>query len=311
MHPLAVIGNVNVDLIMGLDATWPQMGTEVIVGHDELRVGGSAGNCALAWAAMGVEHQIAATVGDDQFGRWLQDAFGRRSQDWPTHDGATTISVGITHPGNERTFLTTLGHLPHMALNHVMAALDGEALKGGIALLCGSFLTDRFTAEYPAFFAWARANNVRVGLDTGWPVAGWTEENRTACLSWLASTDIALFNETETVSLAGIEDVGAAAIKLRATMPNNSIFVAKLGAAGAIAATGGDTLIAVPAPKVAVIDTIGAGDVFNAGFLWALAEGLPIRACLERGTEIASRAISTQPRRYDDLADLPQTEPAR
>lgn len=298
MRPLAVIGNVNVDLIMGLDAVWPQMGTEVIVDHDELRVGGSAGNTALAWAAMGVEHQIAATVGNDEFGRWLRSAFGPRGKRWPVHDGATTLSVGITHPGDERTFLTTRGHLPHMSLADAIAGLDGETLAGGVALLCGSFLTDSITADYPAFFAWARERGIRVGLDTGWPVAGWTEANREACLSWLRSTDIALFNETETVSLAGEADVSAAARKLRATMPKDAVYVAKLGAAGAIAATEGG-IVSVPAPKVDVIDTIGAGDVFNAGFLWALAEGLPVRDCLSRGVAIASRAVSTKPRRYD------------
>lgn len=303
MRPLAVIGNVNVDLIMGLDAPWPQMGTEVIVGHDELRVGGSAGNCALAWAAMGVEHQIAATVGDDEFGRWLARAFGARSRRWPVHAGATTISVGVTHPGNERTFLTTLGHLPHMTFEQAMQALDGAALSGGIALICGSFLTDRFAADYPLFFDWARKSGVRIALDTGWPVAGWTEANRAACLSWLRSTDIALFNETETVSLAGESDVATAARKLRATMPDGAVFVAKLGAAGALAATASGEVVVAPAPKVEVIDTIGAGDVFNAGFLEAFAEGLPVGTCLARGVETASRAISTQPRRYDVLAE--------
>ncbi len=49
MRPLAVIGNVNVDLILGPAEPWPKAGTEVIVDHDELRVGGQAGNTALAW----------------------------------------------------------------------------------------------------------------------------------------------------------------------------------------------------------------------------------------------------------------------
>ena len=42
MRPLAVIGNVNVDLILGPTAPWPRAGTEIIVDHDDLRVGGQA-----------------------------------------------------------------------------------------------------------------------------------------------------------------------------------------------------------------------------------------------------------------------------
>ena len=55
------------------------------------------------------------------------------------------------------------------------------------------------------------------------------------------------------------------------------------------------------APRVAVVDTIGAGDVFNAAFLAALAEGAPLTGCLAAGTQVASRAISTSPRNYGSL----------
>ncbi|MGO7770642.1 PfkB family carbohydrate kinase, partial [Rhizobium ruizarguesonis] len=74
MQPLAVIGNVNIELILGPAAPWPKAGTEIIVDHDELRVGGAAGNSALAWQALGVEFEIAANIGSDQFGRWLSEA---------------------------------------------------------------------------------------------------------------------------------------------------------------------------------------------------------------------------------------------
>lgn len=299
MRPLAVIGNVNVDLILGLDAPWPEMGTEISVDSDELRIGGSAGNCSLAWSAMGFSHQIAATVGDDVFGQWLRKGFGIRAVRWQEHAGATTVSVGVTHPGDERTFLTTRGHLPKMRLEQVMAALDLEMLAGGIALVCGSFLTDELTIAYPELFASAADHDIRIALDTGWPVEGWTERNRAATRSWLAACDFALFNERETTSLAGIADVGEATRQLQAGMRPGGIFVAKSGALGALAATAGEGLIHAPAPEVHVIDTIGAGDVFNAGFLAAMAEGETTATALSRGTSAASSAISTSPRRYD------------
>ena len=66
MRPLAVIGNVNVDLIVGPVAPWPKAGTETVVDHDDLRVGGQAGNTGLAWQALGIDFEIAANVGDDQ-----------------------------------------------------------------------------------------------------------------------------------------------------------------------------------------------------------------------------------------------------
>ncbi|QSY93692.1 carbohydrate kinase family protein [Rhizobium bangladeshense] len=300
MRPLAVIGNVNVDLILGPAAPWPKAGTEIIVDHDELRVGGSAGNSALTWQALGIEFEIAANIGSDQFGRWLAEAFGRRSEKWPVRPEQTTLSVGITHPDGERTFFTTRGHLPRFSLADVFAVVDGARLRGGYALLCGGFLTDDLTRQYDAFFDWAESHDITVALDTGWPLDGWTEQNCAATRAWLSRSGIALLNEVESTTLAGVADPIEAARHISSHMPDGAIVVVKRGPDGAIAIGPDGQLVSVAAPVVAVVDTIGAGDVFNAAFLAALAKDEPLLSCLRAGTEVASRAISTIPRSYGD-----------
>lgn len=298
MRPLAVIGNVNVDLILGPAAPWPKAGTEIIVDHDELRVGGQAGNSALAWQALGVDFQIAANVGNDQFGRWLREEFGSRAEKWPVCPEGTTLSVGITHPDGERTFFTTRGHLPRFSLAEVLSVLDGTKLSGGWALLTGAFLTDDLTRSYDAFFDWADGHGIAVALDTGWPMDGWTEANRAAVTKWLSRCTLALFNEIETTTLAGHSDPAEAAEKLRSGMKHGAVVVVKRGPHGALAIGPDGALASAAAPCVEVVDTIGAGDVFNAAFLAALARNEPLAACLAAGTEVASRAISTRPRAY-------------
>ncbi len=298
MRPLAVLGNVNVDLILGPADPWPKAGTEIIVDHDELRVGGAAGNSALAWEGLGVEFEIAANVGSDQFGRWLSESFGERAAKWPVRPEQTTLSVGITHPDGERTFFTTRGHLPRFTLDDVLTVLDGAKLTGGYALLCGSFLTDDLTREYDAFFDWADQHGVSVALDTGWPLDGWTIKNCEATRRWLSRCAIALLNEVETTTLAGLDDPTKAAAEIRSHMPDGAIVVVKRGPDGALAIGADGQCISVAAPSVKVVDTIGAGDVFNAGFLAALAQEKSLGACLKAGTEVASRAISTLPRTY-------------
>lgn len=298
MRPLAVIGNVNVDLIVGPVAPWPVAGTETVVDHDELRVGGQAGNSALAWQALGVDFAIAANVGDDQFGRWLREAFGSRAEKWPVRPEGTTLSVGMTHPDGERTFFTTRGHLPRFSLADVFSVLDGTMLSGGYALLCGSFLTDDLTRDYAAFFDWADSHHIAVALDTGWPIDNWTETNCAATRAWLSRCALALFNEVETVTLAGTQSPVDAARAIRSSMRQGATFVVKRGPQGAIAIGPDGALVEAVAPDVRVVDTIGAGDVFNAAFLAAMAQEQPLSACLSAATHVASRAISTLPRNY-------------
>ncbi|SFO10638.1 hypothetical protein SAMN03159463_01126 [Mesorhizobium sp. NFR06] len=298
MRPLAVIGNVNVDLIVGPVAPWPKAGTETVVDHDDLRVGGQAGNTALAWQSLGIDFEIAANLGDDQFGRWLREAFGLRAQKWPVRPEGTTLSVGMTHPDGERTFFTTRGHLPRFSLGDVLRVLDGRRLSGGYALLCGSFLTDDLARDYGAFFDWAEAHRIAVALDTGWPIDGWSEANCAAARGWLSRCELALFNEVETTTLANLADPAAAARRIRDGMKGGATVVVKRGPDGAIAIGADGELVEAAAPRVAVVDTIGAGDVFNAAFLAALAQERPLKNCLSAAISVASRAISTLPRDY-------------
>jgi hypothetical protein len=303
LRPLAAIGNVNVDIIIGAADPWPRPGTEILVDHGEVRVGGAAGNTALAWQATNVPYQIAGNTGRDQFGDWLRQSFPGHCDRWPVENTATTFSVGITHPDGERTFFTIPGHMPLLDLKTVQASLRIDELKGGLALICGCYLTDRLVADYPALFAWLRDHAVEIALDTGWPPSGWTADVRRRTRDWLPFCDHLLLNEVEITSLAETATVEAAMEKLADLMAPAATIVVKLGPAGAIARRGrpaGAAEIArVAAPDIVPVDTIGAGDVFNAGYLAAVARGEDLVACLAAGVRIASRAVSTLPRRYD------------
>lgn len=296
MRPLATVGNVNVDLIMGPTTPWPIPGTEVIVAYDDLRAGGAAGNTALAWAGLGVPFTIASNIGDDAFGRWLADAFDPHSREWAVNACRTTISVGLTHPGDERTFFTTRGHLPELRWTDAKGQLG--VMRGGLLLLCGCFLMDRLTADYPALFAWAAEQGVDIALDPGWPVAGWTEAELVRVRGWLHGTLHLLTNEIEAMALSGTDSIDAALPALAALMPYGATVVIKAGARGAYGLQG-TTKAHAAAPSVSVIDTIGAGDIFNAGYLLAIAEGASLPAALLSGATLASCAISTAPRVYE------------
>ena len=297
MRPLAIIGNVNVDIIVGDCPPALHPGTESMVAHGDVRPAGCVGNTALAWTAMDVPFQVAANTGNDMFGDWLRDVFHAHSSAWPRESCATTFSVGIAHPDSERTFLTTHGHIARLSLDEVKRALDLDALRGGIALVVGGFLTDRLTSEYSSLFDLLTRHGIDVALDTGWPIAGWTTDIRTQCLAWVERTDHLLLNEVELLSLFQAADIEQAMQAAARRMPQGGHVIAKRGPQGASGLSGG-RLVHVPAPSVAAVDTIGAGDVFNAGYLAAIATGEPFNEAIAAGVVTASRAISTHPREY-------------
>lgn len=301
MRPLAIVGNVNVDIIVGDCPAVLTPGTESMVEHGDVRPAGCVGNTALAWMAMNVPFQAAANTGNDMLGDWLRNVFSAHSTAWPRESCPTTFSVGIAHPDSERTFLTTQGHLTRLNLGHVKQALDLKALRGGIALVVGGFLTERLATEYELLFDLLAEHDVQIALDTGWPVTGWSSEVRRRCLAWAEHCDHLLLNEVELLSIFAASSIETAMESAARIMPYGGCVIAKRGPLGASGLKGGN-LVHVPAPAITVVDTAGAGDVFNAGYLAAIAQGNSFRDAIAAGVATASRAVSTNPREYQPLS---------
>jgi sugar/nucleoside kinase (ribokinase family) len=296
-----VIGNVNVDLIMGPLAPWPAPGTENILTQSELRVGGAAGNAALALQALGVPYRLVCNIGDDIFGHWLRRAFGKAGWGWPVAPVPTTVSVGVTHPNGERTFLTSRGHLDVMSFKNAIVRLPERAQRGDIALLLGAFLCPQLLEFYETLIKILVEGGFEIALDTGWPSEGWSEAIRHRVTAWLQACDHLLLNEMESCGLSRQPDVETAARWLGSKAKPGAAIVIKQGPGGATAWRNLER-IHVAAPEVKVIDTIGAGDAFDAGYLAARLVGRDLAAAVAEGVAVASAAVSTSPRRYSGMA---------
>jgi sugar/nucleoside kinase (ribokinase family) len=106
----------------------------------------------------------------------------------------------------------------------------------------------------------------------------------------LRHVDVFLPNEREACKAAGTEDLEAAISKLSRLVP---LVVVKLGRQGAIAQRGAER-IAGPAKEVVAIDTVGAGDSFDAGFLHQYVRGADVKTCLASGN-LAGALSTTRP----------------
>ena len=147
------------------------------------------------------------------------------------------------------------------------------------------FFQDGLRPGLPDLFARARRAGLSTSLDTGFdPRERWDGGLRET----LRETDLFFPNEVELKALSGCDDPAEG---IRALANGRTRVVAKLGKDGAMALDG-DQLIQVPAYPVETVDTTGAGDSFNAGFLHRWLQGAPLVECLRLGA--ACGALSTR-----------------
>jgi len=139
--------------------------------------------------------------------------------------------------------------------------------------------------DMPELEAAARAHGMTVSLDA-FDGASWASPRAVAEV--MEHADVLLANEAEACAMAKTPDADAALEHLAA---HCDCVVIRRGAQGAIGTAGGEVR-AVPADPVDVVDTTGAGDCFNAGFLAGWLSGLPIEESLTLGVICGSRSVT-------------------
>ena len=261
-YDLLVVGDANPDVVLsGVPADLPWGQRERLVSAGTLTLGGSAAITACGAARLGLRTAFVGRVGDDPAGRFCLNALRDRGVDVRDcivdPDAETALTVAVAN-GGDRAILTAPGCLPLLGVDDIDPALAASARHVHVG---SYFLQPRLAAGLPAWFATLRAAGVTTSLDTNDDPSGrWAGDVAAA----IAQADIVLPNEAEALSLTGAGDVVTAARALAGTAAG--IVVVKRGAHGALAWTR-DGPIAVPAPPAAPVDTVGAGDSFNAGFL--------------------------------------------
>lgn len=293
--PIAVIGNANLDLVGGLLADWPEPGTETFLDRADSRIGGSAANTALVLQRLGARSGLIGSAGSDAVGDMIAAAFGGPLDRIARVAAPTSVTFGLLHPGAERTFFSTPGHLDRFDMAQVREGLGDWPLAGAIALVSGAFALPALTRDSAALMRDLRARGSRIAIDPGWPGEGWTAATRALMTDWIAESDVVLVNDKELAGLTGTDNVARGLGTLAGLLPQDCVLAVKCGPDGAIAVQDGATWSA-PSPRAEIFDTIGAGDAFNAGFLAARQTGRDLGACLRAGCAVASAVIRDFPR---------------
>jgi sugar/nucleoside kinase (ribokinase family) len=240
----------------------PRFGqVEQLLDAADLVLGGSAAITACGLARLGVETHLAAVVGADQFGAFVRSALaaaGVGMDAMAEREGeATGLSVHLSAPG-DRAILTLPGTIP---------ALTADAVRSSVADLAPTwvhvaspFLTPAVTSDLPALLAELRDAGIGTSLDTNWDPA----ENWAGIAEALPFVDVLLPNRAELDALGGVDAIIAAGPRV----------VVKDGAEGGWSVSRSEDRISAPGLSIDVVDTTGAGDSFDAGYLAAIAHGV-------------------------------------
>jgi sugar/nucleoside kinase (ribokinase family) len=274
MTGVLVAGDANLDLVLRGDVV-PRFGqAEQLLDGADLVLGSSAGICAAGLARLGVDTALVARVGSDVFGdrtrELLADA-GVDTAPLAVTEEPTGVSVILSAP-DDRAIFTLTGALASLTGEDVRAALEST---GATHLHVASFfLVPQLARELPEVLARARERGVTTSLDTNWdPAESW--RGVAECLPHL---DVLLPNAQEAVALARSlgEDPADAVAASVALARRGPLVVVKDGAEGGFAVRPDGAVVRAAGLVLDVLDTTGAGDSFDAGFLAAWLDGLSL-----------------------------------
>jgi ribokinase len=280
---IAVVGSINLDLVVGVERH-PVPGETVVGGDRQELPGGKGANQAVAAARLGAEVALVGRVGADDAGRRLRDglaaegvdvAFVRVDEEAPT--GMALIAVDA---GGENTIVVSPGANGRVGEDDVRAA--GEAVSGA-----GIVLVQHEVPEVAVAAAIAAAGGtVVLNPAPARPLAG--------------PVDVLVPNRGELEALAGR---GGDPVDLAHGLAGAGAVVVTLGAEGAVVVQG-ERVDRIAATQVDAVDTTGAGDAFCGALVQALDEG----AELVEAARWAARAAATSVTRSGAQGGLPRRE---
>ncbi|MCI6907566.1 MAG: carbohydrate kinase family protein [Eubacteriales bacterium] len=278
------VGDVNIEVTLAGLPSMPKLGREILAENAYRTLGGSTVNTAVGLARLGLRSGFVGKVGRDDDGAFLirtLEGFGVDASHMRTDDHAPTgITVSLATAG-DRAMATCLGAIGTLTAAEIPDELLASARHLHVA---GYFLQTALRPSLPALFDRAHALGLTVSLDTGWD----DSERWEGVAALLQKTDIFFPNESEATAITGLADIHAAADRLSTLV---RMAVVKHGPHGAILRTG-DTALELPAYPGTPVDTTGAGDAFNAGFLGAYLRGMPLETSLRYGLAAGSISVT-------------------
>jgi len=280
-----VVGELNVDLILNQIESFPETGKEKLAGKMTLTLGSSSAIFASNLSSLGMNVSFIAKIGNDVFGQFCKEQLEIKGVDTSLlmiKDDLKTGATIVLNFGEERAMITHQGAMKHLGLSDITK----EVLSTAKHLHFSSyFLQPGFKNDLHGLFKMAKEAGLTTSLDVQWDPA---EEWNFDCKKILPFVDVFLPNETELLNLTGENSIESA---LSAINGLGKIIVIKKDNRGSVVSCNNKIINGKAFLNENVVDAIGAGDSFNAGFIFKFISGFPPEDCQTFGNLIG--AIST------------------
>lgn len=295
MKRVLVVGELNVDLVFRGCNSFPAPGKEVLAEETLITPGSSSMICAMGLARLGNPVAFTGKVGVDNWGDICVAALRDAGVDVATVQRGAALRTGITasfSTAQDRALVSFLGATSALRAGDV----SDDQLAAADHLHVSSYYLQRgLRPDCRSLFARARAHGLSTSLDPGFdPDERWDGD----LIDTLTQVDLFLPNDVE---LCGITGRAELVNGLRALDNGHTRTVAKCGRLGCITLVDGQ-LLEVPAFAVTAVDSTGAGDSFDAGFIHAWLQQLPLGDCLRWGNacgSLSTRGIGGTTRQAD------------
>lgn len=270
-----VYGDVNIDLVVPGVSSLPKPGQEDEVPVMDTYVGGAA-LFALGIGKLGLHPVFQGEVGDDCYGELIRKEFAAKNIDdsllGTSRTEKTGISISFTNE-KDRSFLTYRGTNAGISIDKV----DIEGVKNASHIHMTGYEGSKNHAAYLSLLKRVKAETeATVSFDLGWdPTGEWNPQIK----ELFPYIDVLFMNETEAIHYGRTKTAQEAA---REFAKDCDRVVIKLGSSGSFAIENGKEVF-LPAYRVKAVDTTGAGDSFNAGFVYGFLTGKGLEECLACG----------------------------
>lgn len=282
---VTIAGELNLDLIMyGLpEQLLPER--ELLADRMMLTLGSSSAIVAHNLSALGSRVGFQSRIGDDPLGRISLERLREGNVDISevrVVPGATTTGLTvILHHEQWRNILTYAGTIAELRWED----LDLEYLADSRHFhLSSYYLQKSLQPRVAELFQYMKTKGLTISLDTNDDPDDCWEGGLKEILKYV---DVFLPNEREACKAAGTEDLELAIRRLAELVP---LVVVKVGRKGALAQRGAERFTA-STREVVPVDSVGAGDSFDAGFLHEYVRGSELQKCLANGNRAG--ALST------------------